>query len=383
MDHDLQAAIDASLRDAVRSQTSLQRRKSSVVDLTGDSDGDASAARRAGKAAEEEAGDDGYDAELKRAIQLSLQSGRAPEHETIDVDTLEAGKATATPEPKRAASTWIAGFDRKKMEEERLARLAKKRKTGEDGSALALPAGRPLKASRREPPSGTSSSSAKISSIPLATATVAAESVPRVPSTEPTIQFPEGAVKKTWAFRCERKDDIKLEEVLQPSDLELAVLSSFLWDMDWLLMKFTNPSTRFLFIMGAKGEERVSKPAVELTFLNTLTDTTNCAASTAAAGDCIDVEDTVVFPADGRGGELHALQADAAFPCQTPAHCDTQREPGPLRLGRERRRDGECKQGEVYLSLYLLFLRSIGYRVVPPQRTEHLLMLIFFLFFRF
>ncbi|EGD90374.2 uncharacterized protein TERG_06602 [Trichophyton rubrum CBS 118892] len=265
MDHDLQAAIDASLRDAVRSQTNLQRRNSSIVDLTGDSDGDASAARRAGKAAaaaaeeeeeEEEAGDDDSDAELKRAIQLSLQSGRGPEHETIDVDALEAGKATATPEPKKTASAWIAGFDRKKMEEERLARLAKKRKTGEDGSALALPAARPLKASRREPPSESSSSSAKISSIPPATATVAAKSAPGVPSTEPTIQFPEGAVKKTWAFRCERKDDIKLEEVLQPSDLELAVLSSFLWDMDWLLMKFTNPSTRFLFIMGAKGEER-------------------------------------------------------------------------------------------------------------------------------
>ncbi|GBF59974.1 hypothetical protein TMEN_2371 [Trichophyton mentagrophytes] len=263
MDHDLQAAIDASLRDAVRSQTNLQRRKSSVVDLTGDSDGDASAARRDGKAAEkeeeeeeeEEAGDDDSDAELKRAIQLSLQSGRGPEHETIDVDALEAGKATDTPEPKKTASSWIAGFDRKKMEEERLARLAKKRRTGEDGSALALPAARPLKASRREPPSGSSSSFAKIS-IPPATATMAAKSAPGVPSTEPSIQFPAGAVKKTWAFRCERKDDIKLEEVLQPSDLELAVLSSFLWDMDWLLMKFTNPRTRFLFIMGAKGEER-------------------------------------------------------------------------------------------------------------------------------
>ncbi|EFR03475.1 tyrosyl-DNA phosphodiesterase domain-containing protein [Nannizzia gypsea CBS 118893] len=257
MDDDLQAAIDASLRDAARSQLNLQRRKSSVVDLTCDSDGDASAPQLEGEG--EEVENDDYDADLKRAIQLSLQSGQ--ERETIDVDALEVGEAaSATPEPKKEASAsvsgfGIAGFDRKKMEEERLARLAKKRKAGEDGSALALPTARPLKASRSEQPSGASSS-AKIPIPPATAATKPAFRASGVPSTEPTIQFPDGAVKKTWAFGHERRGDIKLEEVLQQADLELAVLSSFLWDMDWLLAKFTNPKTRFLFIMGAKGEER-------------------------------------------------------------------------------------------------------------------------------
>lgn len=262
MDDDLQAAIDASLRDAVRSQTNLQRGKSSVVDLTGDSDGDTPAASREEK--EEEGGGEGddSDAELKRAIRLSLQSTSGPERVTIDVDALETREATVS-QPKKEASAsastskfGILGFDRKKMEGERLTRLEKKRKAGEDGSALALLAARPLKASRKEQTSEFLSS-AKISIPPAAAAAKSASGKTGMPSTEPTIQFSEGAVKKTWAFRHERKNDIKLEEVLQPSDLELAVLSSFVWDMDWLLVKFTNPKTRFLLIMGAKGEEMV------------------------------------------------------------------------------------------------------------------------------
>jgi hypothetical protein len=45
------------------------------------------------------------------------------------------------------------------------------------------------------------------------------------------IQYPNGVVKKTWAFGYDRQgDDIKIEEVLQKSDLELAVLSAFQLD---------------------------------------------------------------------------------------------------------------------------------------------------------
>lgn len=66
-------------------------------------------------------------------------------------------------------------------------------------------------------------------------------------------------MKKTWAFLNERKgDDIKIEEVLQKSDLELAVLSSFMWDMDWLFSKLDIRRTRFILIMQAKEEATVS-----------------------------------------------------------------------------------------------------------------------------
>jgi hypothetical protein len=58
----------------------------------------------------------------------------------------------------------------------------------------------------------------------------------------PGIQYPEGIVKKTWAFGYDRKgDDIKIEEVLQKGDLELAVLSSFQIDADCKFSDFKPP----------------------------------------------------------------------------------------------------------------------------------------------
>ncbi|KAM5497552.1 hypothetical protein McaMca56_003937, partial [Microsporum canis] len=266
MDRDLQAAIDASMEDAVRSQSNLRKNKSSIVDLTGDSDEDAGPRTQNAQRTLEEADSD---AELQQAIQLSLQSA---EHLTNSDDAQRAGSDETSSKSEHAESMTpssgfgILGFDRRKMEEERLARLAKKRKAGDDSSAPS--AARPLKASKQEI-SVRGQSTGKPSST-----TNAATSKPVAISSEPSIQFPDGAVKKTWAFRCERKNDIKIEEVFQPSDLELAVLSSFLWDMDWLLLKFTNPKTRFLFIMGAKGEEKqkqlleetASMPRIRLCF---------------------------------------------------------------------------------------------------------------------
>lgn len=47
------------------------------------------------------------------------------------------------------------------------------------------------------------------------------------------IQYLDGIVKKTWAFGYDRRgDDIKIEEVLQKNDLQLAVLSSYQIDAD-------------------------------------------------------------------------------------------------------------------------------------------------------
>ena len=41
------------------------------------------------------------------------------------------------------------------------------------------------------------------------------------------LRFPQGAVKQTWAAGLPRTgDDIKIDEVLQKADLELAVISS-------------------------------------------------------------------------------------------------------------------------------------------------------------
>jgi hypothetical protein len=59
-------------------------------------------------------------------------------------------------------------------------------------------------------------------------------------------------VKKTWAFGHPRQDDIKIEEVFDRSELVLAVLSSFQWDMDWLMPKLDAPRTKLVFVMQAK-----------------------------------------------------------------------------------------------------------------------------------
>ncbi|KIM95009.1 hypothetical protein OIDMADRAFT_134826 [Oidiodendron maius Zn] len=67
------------------------------------------------------------------------------------------------------------------------------------------------------------------------------------------VQFPDGVVKKTWVYDCHRQDDIKIEEVLQKDDLELAVLSSFQIDPDWVASKL-HPTTKVVFVLQARTE---------------------------------------------------------------------------------------------------------------------------------
>ena len=111
------------------------------------------------------------------------------------------------------SSLGMLGMDRKRMEAERLAR---KRKT-----SISPPPAR------------------KIAKHSLSTS---------------AIQYPQGVVKKTWAFGHPRAgDDIKLEEVLQKDDLQLAVLSSFQWDIPWLLAKIGD-KTKITLVMQAKEE---------------------------------------------------------------------------------------------------------------------------------
>ena len=82
-----------------------------------------------------------------------------------------------------------------------------------------------------------------------------------IPSARPGIHYPEGAVFRTWAFGYERSDDIKIEEVLQKEDLQVAVLSAFQWDMEWLFSKLNPEKSRLLFIMHAEGDDMIRRPA--------------------------------------------------------------------------------------------------------------------------
>ncbi|KAK6606830.1 ubiquitin interaction domain-containing protein [Botrytis cinerea] len=70
---------------------------------------------------------------------------------------------------------------------------------------------------------------------------------------ETGIQFPLGVVKKTWAQGFPREDDIKIEEVLQSSTLEHAILGAFQIDSDWIRSKI-QPSTKVIWVLQAKTE---------------------------------------------------------------------------------------------------------------------------------
>ncbi|PYH66151.1 uncharacterized protein BO88DRAFT_393859 [Aspergillus vadensis CBS 113365] len=219
-----------------------QRRSSErqVVDLTAESDSDdvvpifPKSRSVIGSDTDDEAGDDDqYDEDLKRAIALSLQEaqgGSGGSSSPLQISDSEKGETQGNDLP---SSMGIFGLDRKQMEQERLARLAKRK--AEDTSSIDLRETKHLKIDSAPKPTPTSSKS--------------------IPSTSPSVQYPEGIVKKTWAFGCPRQgDDIKIEEVLQKSDLELAVLSSFMWEMDWVFSKFNIEKTRFIMVMQAEDD---------------------------------------------------------------------------------------------------------------------------------
>ncbi|KAL2855450.1 tyrosyl-DNA phosphodiesterase-domain-containing protein [Aspergillus pseudoustus] len=244
----VRAAIAASLQDG---QPPVQQKNSnnskSIVDLTGDSDGDdvipvfpkSKSVLGSDTSREVSVVDDAEDEDedLKRAIALSLQEANGQDasgSESTSVPAAEQAQMKDEHEPNNSGQSFL-GLDRKKMEAERLARLAK-RKAEDDLSVD----GREVKQPRTESQHGPNS----------VQYTQASE-----PSSAPSIQFPEGTVKKTFASDNRRtSDDIKIEEVLQKSGLELAVLSSFMWDMEWVFSKVDLRNTRFIMMMQAKDD---------------------------------------------------------------------------------------------------------------------------------
>ena len=208
-----------------------------TIDLTGDSDVTLSATSE--------------DDDLHRAIAMSLQSIPTSPQGGSNASTGNAADI-AKPEPEAvsvAAAGGILGMDRKQQEEERLARLKRKRMRSVS----------PPPSVKRDLKSLTQSDAARAHQ----------DGRPKAKSTEvmsrdelhasssmcaSDLQYPEGVVKKTWAFGFERANDIKLDEVLQRSQLEAAVLSSFQWDWDWLLPKVDTHRTKFVFVLQAKDE---------------------------------------------------------------------------------------------------------------------------------
>jgi hypothetical protein len=213
---------------------------------------------------------DGEDEQLKLAIALSLQGDTAPPpisdagiapKTVMDLTEPDEGLAAVSKSKRSTNSTnevasstkvpaGITGLDRKAMEAERLARKRK-------ATAISPP---PL---RSKPVNITSENSKQSKDVNASTRSglpIRPPSPPQTKSERPRTQiasgspFPTGVVKKTWCRGFPRQDDIKIEEVLERKDLKLAVLSSFQWDVEWLLAKIDTLNTKLIMVMQAKDE---------------------------------------------------------------------------------------------------------------------------------
>ena len=196
------------------------------------------------------------DAELKRAIALSLQDHMAqPDNKQKDVIELDSEPETPAdvsskppsrqengPTTKQRPNSML-GLDRTAMEAERLARKRK------PVSISPPPARRAPKITLPQP----ESPAAPTVDAPGSTNDTVTSPRSAFNLNNKGLKFPHGTIKKTWAFNHPRTgDDIMIEEVLQRSDLTLAVLSSFQWDFDWLVPKFDAQRTYMIFVMQAK-----------------------------------------------------------------------------------------------------------------------------------
>lgn len=74
-----------------------------------------------------------------------------------------------------------------------------------------------------------------------------------------TLPYAKGVVKKTWARGQPRRgDDITIDEIWQKDQLELAILSSFQWDDEWMMSHLNLAKTRLLLIAFAADDKQVS-----------------------------------------------------------------------------------------------------------------------------
>lgn len=202
-------------------------------------------------------------------VDKGLGQGHAQGHAQDKADTADTRHSSSA----GGLAMGMLGIDRRKMEEERLARL-KKRKAGptnlgshtHDGRDPELPpAQRPRLMSGMASLPGNSTGSPGMSqpSLPSATSSLNSNSSASKGVSEAGLPYPQGVVRRTRTVGYARRDDdITIDEVLQRDTLELAVLSSFQWDEKWLLDKLNLGKTKVLLIAYAEDEETVSHAPV-------------------------------------------------------------------------------------------------------------------------
>ncbi|KAJ4143227.1 hypothetical protein NW765_000368 [Fusarium oxysporum] len=180
------------------------------------------------------------DEALRYAIALSLQEQEEQGDQSSQIPSASTSTSHRKGTGSGGASLGLLSLDRKKMEEERLQRLAKRRRSPEDERSVdEVP---PAKRMTPSEPSRT------------VTATATAHVLPSF------VPYPKGAIKRTWAKGYPRtSDDIKIEEVFQKDKLELALLSSYQWDDEWLMSKIDPRKTKLLLLAFADSEAQKSE----------------------------------------------------------------------------------------------------------------------------
>lgn len=192
------------------------------------------------------------DDDLHRAIALSLQSIPTSPPEGFNASTshkASSGVFERYEEPVTAIGG-LRGLDRKRQEEGRLARL--KRKREHSLSPPLIKRDPKATGALNSPPTTLNGLSKSDATEPVHEERLCTP----VSALASGLQYPDGVVKKTWAYGFDRDNDIKLEEVLLRPHLEAAVLSSFQWDWDWLLPKMDTQRTKFVFVLQATDERR-------------------------------------------------------------------------------------------------------------------------------
>jgi hypothetical protein len=282
-DEDLKRAIALSLGENLPPS---RMRNAVVVDLTSsDQDDDLDAPLTARQVASTKPSYQTRGSPSCESSSINLEKGKsstkglAPsEGGDIRSKANPSGEADNPSRSKPPSSTVFLGLNRKQMEEERLLR-ANKRKKGDEQLLVEDVESRKRKASTPPPcPRGQDDRQMKLK---LSESSLASKDCSKSSSSYQSrpggmisstfldhrrgandalqaagVQFPHGVVKKTWAYGCPREDDIKIEEVLQKNDLELAVLSSFQVDPDWVVSKL-HPTTRVIWILQAKSKAEV------------------------------------------------------------------------------------------------------------------------------
>lgn len=170
----------------------------------------------------------------------------------------------------------LASLDRKQMEQERLNRVALKRKRDvgqqegegdEDrgNKVQRIDSGSTLSGPPRNKASMAGSKAAQKLSLhtstskgPSATATDMHSSSSSSSSSAWATpnRYPDGAVLKTFIAGHPAHQTIDFATLIAPAArLESCVLSSFIWDFDWLVPHFDTRRTKMLFVMHAKNQQ--------------------------------------------------------------------------------------------------------------------------------